>query len=90
MVSLGEMGVYIERDADATVSELLLDIFGIGSLLNKQGCESVPEVMKAYPAQVGLIQAGAKGFPYQFIAHPLAGRTEEDPLGQRCPLNACF
>ena len=34
MIPVEEVGVYIERDTNATVSELLLDVFGIRSLLN--------------------------------------------------------
>ena len=36
MVPVEEVGVYIERDANATVSELLLDVFGIRPLLNQE------------------------------------------------------
>ena len=42
MIPVKEVGVYIERDANATVPELLLDVFGIGSLLNEQRCKGVP------------------------------------------------
>ncbi len=42
MVSVEEVGVYIERDANATVSELLLDVFRIRSLLNQETGKGMP------------------------------------------------
>lgn len=36
MVPVEEVGVYIERDANATVPELLLDVFRICPLLNQE------------------------------------------------------
>ena len=36
MVSSKEMGVYIESNADARVTKLLLDVFGIGTTLDQQ------------------------------------------------------
>ena len=51
MVSLKEMRVYIQRDVDATVTELLLDIFYVRILLNQQAGEGVPQVMESYPTQ---------------------------------------
>jgi hypothetical protein len=35
MTSLKQVRVYIERNADATVPQLLLNIFHIGALLNQ-------------------------------------------------------
>ena len=42
MVPMEEVGVYIERDANATVSELLLDVPGIRRLLNEQRFKGMP------------------------------------------------
>ncbi len=42
MVPVEEVGVYIERDANATVSELLLDVFRIRSLLNQETGKGMP------------------------------------------------
>ena len=36
MLTMEEVGVYIQRDADATVSELLLDVLRVGLLLNQE------------------------------------------------------
>jgi hypothetical protein len=46
MITLEEVRVYIQRDANTTVSELLLDIFGVGLSLNQETGEGVPEVME--------------------------------------------
>ncbi len=42
MVPVEEVGVYIERNANATVPKLLLDIFGIRPLLDQETGEGVP------------------------------------------------
>ena len=49
MVPVEEVGVYIERDANATVSELLLDVFGIRPLLNQETGRSGDKVQIVCP-----------------------------------------
>jgi hypothetical protein len=53
MITLEEGRVYIQRDANTTVSELLLDIFRVGLLLNQETGEGVPEVIEPDLAQIG-------------------------------------
>lgn len=52
------VGVYIERDANATVSELLLDVFGIRPLLDEERGKGVAQVMKGDMPQVGPRETG--------------------------------
>ena len=82
MIPLEEVGVYIERDANATVPELLLDVFGIGPLLNQETGECMPEVMEAYVPQSRRRETGLKGIAHEFIAHPLVRGSDEDPRRQ--------
>jgi hypothetical protein len=46
MITLEEGRVYIQRDANTTVSELLLDLFRVGLSLNQESGKGVPEVME--------------------------------------------
>jgi hypothetical protein len=45
-----QVGVYIKRDTDTTVAELLLHIFRLGALLNQERGEGVAQVMEPDPA----------------------------------------
>jgi hypothetical protein len=46
MVLSEQVRVYIERDADATVAELPLNVFGIRTLLNQERRKGLSEVME--------------------------------------------
>jgi hypothetical protein len=75
MITLEEVRVYIQRDANTTVSELLLNIFRVGLLLNQETGEGVPEVMEPDLAQIGSCEGGSKSSTHQLIAHTLPGRA---------------
>ncbi len=81
MVPMEEVRVYIERDANATVPELLLDVFMIGPLLNQQAGERVPKVMEADMPHSRRRETGLKGVADQFVAHALVCGPGEDPWG---------
>ncbi len=73
------VGVYIERDANATVPELLLDVFGIRPLLDEERGKGVAQVMKGDMPQVGPRETGLEPVSHELIAHPLVCGAEEDP-----------
>ena len=43
MVAFKQVGVYIQGNADATVSELLLNVLHIRTLLNEKAREGMPD-----------------------------------------------
>jgi hypothetical protein len=87
MVPVEEVGVYIERDANATVPELLLDVFGICSLLNQETGERMPEVMEADVPQSCRCETGLEGVAHEFVPHPLVRGSGEDPGRQLTSLH---
>ena len=47
MVSAEQVRVYIQRDADATVAELLLDVFHVCALLDEKTRKTVSQIVEA-------------------------------------------
>ena len=47
MIPLKQVRVYIERDADTTVSELLLDIFRVRALLDEQRRKRMAQIVES-------------------------------------------
>ena len=90
MIASKEVRVYIERDGDATVPELFLDVFWIRSVLYEQGRIRVPQIVKAHAAKASFTQTRLKSFSKEVIVHPLPSETEEDRLGYRMPFHGCL
>ena len=81
MVSVEEVGVYIERDANASVPQLWL-MYVVRPLLNQETGEGMPEVMEADMPQACSGETGLKGVADKFIADSLVCRADGDPWGQ--------
>ena len=90
MVSLKEMRVYIQRDVDATVTELLLDIFYVRILLNQQAGEGVPQVMESYPPKPSRFETSVEVFPEDLIRHTVAMWRQEYPFRESVSLHRAF
>ncbi len=58
-----QVGVYIKRDADTSVAELLLHIFWLCALLNQERGEGVAQVMEPDTAQSSGPQADMERGP---------------------------
>jgi len=80
MVSLKQMGVYIECDADTTMTKLLLDVFNVGSLLNKETRIGMATIMKSDTPNLCPIQAGVERFLQHFDRHPVTIGSQKDPF----------
>ena len=52
MVSLEEMRIDVQRDADTTMTKLLLDVFDVGILLNEETGVGVPTIMESNPPNI--------------------------------------
>ncbi len=48
VVSLKQVRVYIECDANTTMAQLLLDVLDVCALLNQEACEGMAAIVKPH------------------------------------------
>src|SRR5512146_364333 len=83
MIPVKEVGVYIEGDADATVAELLLNVFHVRPLLDEETREGMTEIVKAYLPQARRGQLSIERLTEHLIGHSVALRRQEHPVRRR-------
>jgi hypothetical protein len=83
MVAVEQVRVYIQRDADATVTELLLDVFHIYALVDEEAGKGVSQIVEADVPQSSGLQAGVERFSDKFVGHAVPGGTKEYPVRHR-------
>ena len=90
MVALEQVRVYIQRNADATVTELLLDVFHVCALVDEGAGKGMSQIVEAGVPQSSGPQAGVKRLSDEFVGHAALVRTKEDPVRHRAIRQRCF
>src|SRR4029077_8027426 len=85
MVALEQVRVYIQRNADATVTELLLDVFHVCALVDEGAGKGMSQVVEAGVPQSSGPQAGVKRLSDEFVGHAVPDGPKEDPVLDRVP-----
>jgi hypothetical protein len=90
MVAVEQVRVYIQCDADTTVTELLLDVFHVCALVDVEAGKGVAQIVEADMPQSSGIQAGVERFSDNFVGHAVPSGTKEDPVWHRAIRQQCF
>jgi hypothetical protein len=90
MVAVKQVRVYIQRNADATVTELLLDVFHVCALVDEEAGKGVAQIVEADMPQSRGLQAGVERFPDELVGHAVPGGTKDYPVWHRATRQRCF